>query len=141
MPAGRPRKPKALKVFEGNRSREKLDYDEPEAKGTPKKPQDLDSHASWLWVLVVPDVVTWGAGESDAPMLESMCRWWGIYRTLSEKLEDPEQPYDFRAMIGASTAWKMFEKAASQFGLSPVARTKLRTPEKKVSSKWEDLLA
>ena len=136
---GRPRKPKALKVFEGNRSREKLDYDEPASTGKPIKPDDLDKEASWLWDLVTPDVMTWGAGGADAPMLASMCRWWSLYRSLSARIETDE--YDFRVMIGATAAWKNFEKAASLFGLSPVARTKLRTPEKKPQTKWDDLLA
>lgn len=126
-------------MFEGNRSREKLDYDEPQASGAIEKPSDLDEQASWLWDSIIADVVAWGAGASDGPMLASMCRWWGIYRTLSTRLES--EAYDFRAMIGASTAWKMFEKAASQFGLSPVARAKMRVPEKRPRDEWEELLA
>lgn len=141
MPPGRPRKSKALKTLEGNRSREDLDYDEPTGDGVPRMPDDLDADAFICWESTFSQLVLNGAGSGDTLRIVGMCNWYSLYVRLQRVIAQSEVP-DYKTVILAGLAWKNFESSASRFGLSPADRARLRTePKPKPNSKWSGLLA
>lgn len=137
----RPRKSRALKVIEGNRSRRSLDYSEPEPNGMPEMPDDLDGDAAICWMQHIDQLVINGAGRGDSLRIAGMCRWYSRYIRLERMIDENPTP-DYRQVIMAGMAWKHYSAAASAFGISPTDRARLRTdPPKKKESKWLGLMA
>ena len=57
-----------------------------------------------------------------------MCQWWAIYRhfdrALGEAMHDPDT--SGRVMRQTVASWDKFASIASQFGLTPADRAKLK---------------
>lgn len=127
MAGGRPPKTSAeLKLYGGFRkdrhgSRAEFSASEPVKPG-------LGKIASAIWDLVVNGLPLDAKSAIDAPALEGMCRWYGVFAEYMGKLESDTG--DYRVLMMASIAWKQFESAAAKFGLTPVDRAKLKVPAK-----------
>ena len=139
MPAHR--KPKTIKLLEGNRSRLSLDYDEPAGLGLPKMPPGLDAVGKACWEAHIGQIIANGACEGDSVRIAGMCQLYSRYVKLGKEI-DKSGGMDYRKVILCGLAWKNYDAGASRFGLSPGDRARLRTePPKKKTSKWESLLA
>lgn len=114
---GRPRKPKTIKLFEGNRTKEDLSYVEPTADGVPKRPKDLGGYGRHHWDLVLPQALKWGAGRVDAHTLRALCQWWDVQQRALKA-------GDVNTAHKAATMWI---RLAAKFGLSPADRAQMRT--------------
>lgn len=138
--SGRPGKPtvvlKRQGTFRDDRHAKRVDdamYD-----GVPKKPTNLKGDALKLWKLLEPQLVGSGvATEVDAPAMESMCRWWGLWREQMSKLESGYYDDDdlSTASVIAARYHREWRMMASRFGLSPADRLRF---ERKADDTEED---
>jgi len=129
MPAGRPPKPTAEKLLNGNPGRRPISDDEPQFDGVPVMPDWLDYYAQELWELVVSDLVTAGVAKSvDGPALAGMCMWWGIWRKFDQLIQEGDLEY--KTVCRAAMGWKQFSAIASKFGMTPSDRVRLKVSDK-----------
>lgn len=97
--------------------------------GAPVKPADMGEDASRLWDSVIADLNTGSvATRIDSATLAEMCAWYQRYKTFANELDalGYEPKASAELMYLCSTSWKNFEAMAIQFGLTPVARMKLK---------------
>lgn len=141
MPAGRPRKPTALKILEGNRGKRKLDPKaEPQpTPGVPRMPAGLPSIAQRIWKQIVPELDRLNLlAIVDSTSLEAAVRGasQGIVadravdkaqaKIASGKAEQHDY-YQLSILMAASRkAWTQWKSFATEFGLTPAARSRLQ---------------
>jgi P27 family predicted phage terminase small subunit len=98
----------------------------PPAKGEPMKPRGLDTVALKHWETYVPRLMELGvAKDIDSPALESLCRWWSIYKASTEAVENIKDYGSTEAKRTVDTmqaAWKNYCELCKQFGMTPQAR-------------------
>ena len=128
---GRPRKPKTVKLFEGNPGQRDISYEEPTADGTPKRPQGLGQFGRHHWDLVLPQAMKWGAGAVDTAALKTLCQWWNA---MQEAFKDG----DINTAYKATSQWV---KLAAKFGLSPADRAQMRTDPKQKQDDLQQFIA
>ncbi len=145
MPAlnGRPRKPTAFKVLEGNRGKRPLSKREPKPQsGRPAKPMsvvaDQISSAEWdrlanLTTLKHARVLT----IADGPMLEATCMAYARAREADAVLDADGLTYQSVTQGGgfivrprpeaaiSAEAWRRYTAGLTHFGLSPATRGKV----------------
>lgn len=128
-------KPTALKIAAGNPGHERLSKDEPKPlvrSSLPKPPPGLDSIAREEWETVVPELHRMGLVTIvDVPALEVYCRSVSEYRASESWLADhgrvtAEGYADPRVKMAHDAAQRV-RQFASEFGLTPSARTRIRT--------------
>src|SRR5690554_5390457 len=129
---GRPPKPIKLHKAAGSYRRDRhggaLDIT---TSGAPVKPSGLGEHGDRLWESVVTPLVEVGvATEVDTASLAGMCEWYQRYRDCADVLDRtaPDDRSAYRLTIQTRMCWQTFESMASQFGLSPASRARLRAP-------------
>jgi P27 family predicted phage terminase small subunit len=133
---GRRPKPTALKKLEGNPGKRKLNEDEPKLPpALPEPPGELTETALAEWERVAPalfeaKILT----VADRAALAAYCQSWADWLEARQNLAAPdgftqitEKGYEQQsAWVGiANTAMNNFMKIASEFGLTPSARTRL----------------
>ena len=124
---GRPRKPTLQLIREGN-YREDRQGGRADIAYQPadlKAPRGLGDDGQWLWALVIKGTPRGILSAVDTAQLFAMCKWWGRWRRLDRKSN--LDVADMRQMV---ECWKQFSTIAGQFGMSPAARTRIKTPGK-----------
>ena len=126
--AGRPRKPLAAHAIEGTSraDRHETRGDRVPAAGWPEKPAGLSPMQERLWDDVTTYLPPACLGSLDTSALRDMVRWYGVYTDLMSLVES--DPTDVANMNALGKAFDRFWKYAQQFGLTPVARTRLEIP-------------
>lgn len=123
MPAGRPRKPSALKELEGNRARRDIPAELP-LHGTPELPETLDAVAAEHFTFLAAEFG--GAGvlkRADAPALSMLADLWSKYWRASEAYDaDPDDDDALKRVRGFKADW---EKLASKLGIQVIDRSRL----------------
>jgi len=136
--AGRPLKPTALKVLQGNPGKRPLNNREPKPEigaAVPeyllKMPGPLAQWRRWAPKLTALGVLT----EVDAPAFARLCRLWDLDETGATWSDEEED---------ARIAWKMrfdhqlvseIRQLEGRFGLTPSDRGKIKVEPKKPESK------
>jgi len=136
MTAGRPPKPQTIRTLEGNRSKREIPA-EIDAEGVPILPAGLCEVAAAHWATVTGNIHGWGiATRADSEALEQLCRYWALWRAAVSVAE--LDPIDKDARIAATAYGDQWRKIAVEFGLTPVARTRIAINEMKKSDAFED---
>ena len=137
---GRPPKPTALKVLEGNPGRRKLNKKEPiPDPAIPPMPVNLSQEAKEEWGRITPLLYNVGLlTEIDRTALEMYCQCYGRYIQAEQKISEQglieHTPSGYpipNPYIGISNkAMQMMRGFLSEFGMSPATRTRVqRTDE------------
>ena len=147
---GRPPKPTALKIAEGDarkigmrKLQQKLDGEPKAQKGLPECPEHLVGCAASAWAFLSQELDAMGlASRCDAILLEGLCvqyaraaeadqqvRREGLLVEVSvtnrEGTQNRKELRTNPAVSVSNAAWKLLRGFASDFGLNPVSRTRL----------------
>ena len=146
---GRPRKPTAIKVLEGNPGKRPLNINEPVYSGSPEMPNWLNKEAKLEWNRIVPELDGVGLLQRvDLAMISGYCQAWGLYIEAEKILQEKGRYYDIpkytkegelsytflqvRPEVATSnTAMTQIIKFCQEFGLSPSSRTRLTVAKEK----------
>lgn len=139
----RNRKPIGQQIAEGdprkrgaNKLQELHSLEVQATKGLPACPARLSGVAAEAWELFTSELEAMGQdAKPDAPALEGACRMFARAVQIDElidtlKVTKRGMTALRRLHTSSKEAWECYLKFASQFGLSPVSRTRL-TIEKK----------
>jgi len=106
--------------------------------GTPTAPHGLGKDGQYLWKLIntgTPDDIL---AKIDSPTMFAMCRWWQKWRELDRRSHrDDFTPQQFRMMVDA---WTQCSKMMMEYGMSPVARTRIKKANTKTQTETDPLL-
>ncbi len=91
-----------------------------------KKPEGLSPLQSSLWDAVLNTLPPGLVGTIDAPGMMGLVRWYEVYDRAMRLVE--QDATDTIAMKQAKTAWDSFWKCASEFGIGPSNRARLKVP-------------
>ena len=123
---GRPPKPVVIRELEGNRSKRPLPIVPQPVPGRPETPDWLSQDALDLWNNHVGDLELLGILTTlDAPAFSVLCTWFSIFKTSvveHETSTGTERQSAFRRMRDSA---KELRSWCSEFGLTPVSRTRL----------------
>lgn len=145
MPAGRPRKPAALRIIEGNRGKRDIPDEVQIDDEMPDCPAHLTGLARSQWKVLAPKLHGAGLLQSvDADALAAYCIAYQQWRDATTIIKREGMTFlTIRGVRGIHPAVKIQQKALSlmqqlmsQFGLSPKARANLGGAGK--SNKPED---
>lgn len=136
---GRPPKPAALKVLEGNPGNYPIPEEPQPKKGAPKPPADLTGEAFAEWCRIVPDLEEIGLlAKVDRAYLIAYCEAWAnfnearadirLHGTLVRGREGNLVKNPATQVMKESL--ELMLKFGSQFGLSPVSRARMSVPTK-----------
>ncbi len=142
MPAGRPPKPTALKLLEGNPGHRPIGGDpmwrEPTPEsGIPEPPEHLDDRAKEIWFRLCDQLSKMGIlTKADREVLALTCDTWSQYLQADAVLKKSgiivKAPTGFPiqnpALSIANKAKAQLKVFLTELGLTPAARTKLRVP-------------
>lgn len=132
---GRPPKPTALKVLEGQCGHRPLNQNEPKPESVaPKCPAHLRGEARREWGRIVPELLALGLlTRIDKAALAAYCTAWAEYCEASTKARETGLviktkqgniiPNPFLGV--AHTAMGLMHKFLTEFGLTPSSRTRL----------------
>ena len=123
----RRRKPVELRLLEGT-YRADRHGPIPEAGGSPPiKPRDLAGDAGSIWKRLVAYLAP-VLRESDGPMLAELCWWWAELRRAQAVIAEtkPGASAYLKKLSAVSACSEKVNRLASQFGLTPTDRAKLR---------------
>lgn len=142
-PRGRPPKPTALKILQGNPGKRKLNPDEPKPSAPRKKrpPEHLHRYAKELWIQYVPELERLGLlSLLDTGLLEMGCSAYAEWRLAHEALEEHGRIQEIIREDGstyrqqspevsmAKQAYEQYRGFCNEFGLSPASRTRINGP-------------
>lgn len=130
---GRPAKPRALKLVEGNPGKRPIEAEVPFTRGLPVKPDELSEDAAWLWDRVIEQMQSTGLLKPiDAASLEALCETFARYREAVRfrreraLLSSNSQGVVAAPWIGIEErASKEFRAWCSEYGLTPAAERNL----------------
>ncbi len=151
MAGGRPPKPTALKLVQGNPGKRAPNKNEPKPKALrPKVPAYLNPKAKTAFKNVSDLLEDMGVLTiADGMALEMMCNAYAEWRDLRKVIDKEGSTYKTLGTSGdevikarpevamASDAWKRVKSMAAEFGLTAASRTKIQITEKET----EDPLA
>jgi len=141
MPAGRPHKPAALRIVEGNRGKRKIPAEVKIDDEMPQRPAFLHGLALTQWDALAGKLHAVGLLQSvDADALAAYCVSYAQWRDATQMLrKDGLTTESLHGVPAAHPAVGIQQRALAsmqqlmmQFGLSPKARANLGTPGKKV---------
>jgi len=133
---GRPKTPTAQLKIHGTFRRDRRYDDEPMPEvGIPERPKFLKGPARKEWDRITPILLEMRCiTDADMAMIAAYCFEWGLYATLAKKVkyvdlivttingnEILNPLYNAR-----NRALKNFKELASEFGLSPSSRTRIK---------------
>jgi P27 family predicted phage terminase small subunit len=141
--SGPPPKPSHIKLLEGNPGRRPLNAKEPKPKrGIPRCPAHLSARAKGFWKRIGPQLDKMGVlTVADESALELMCDAYAEFweartviiaggATYTTTTESGDTMYRARPEVSmAADAWRRVSAMLSQFGLTPAARTKVKSSE------------
>lgn len=140
MPGGRPPTPTPVLKMRGTYRPDRHDSRlSSVAGGKPICPRHLTGEAKKHWQAVVPPLAAAGVVEKlDTSALTAMCELWLVYRVAHAMwCADPKNKNARIAMIESHRAWSA---TAQQFGLTPAARARLKTPAAEAKDDFEEFL-
>jgi P27 family predicted phage terminase small subunit len=131
--SGRPPKPTALKILEGNRGRRDLSRPEPKpSAGVQSRPEWLCPEAKREWIRLAGELEAVGIlSRVDRGALAAYCECWGEYVACVKALRGKAIDAETRDLV--SLMVKMLDKMATfggKLGLSPSDRVRLAVPDK-----------
>jgi P27 family predicted phage terminase small subunit len=149
--SGRPPKPTALKLLTGNPGKRAINRAEPKPakakKGSRRVPAWLSPDGKREWKRVVPELERLGLlTKIDDGALEGMCAAYaraleadrhvknGGLTVMTDKgfvLQNP-------AVAISRLSWTQYRQFASEFGLTPGSRTRIRTTDQKPPADPDD---
>lgn len=138
---GRKPTPAALKLVCGNPGRRQVDPGmKVAAAGAPKPPTCLDAEALVEWRRVTPMLTASGVlTPADRAILAAYCQAWSCWAEAESKLNEFGRmvasprglPVPSPWLQVAGVALQQFVKAASELGLTPVARARVKAGAEK----------
>lgn len=144
MPAGRPPKPTALKVLEGNRGhdpklKEKVALELSANHEIPTCPEWLDDDAKAKWPEVIEELQHMNLiTHADGDILATYCQTWSDFKHATEVLRDEGTVLKTpkgdvaRPEVAISRNSKMLlRQLAQEFGFTPSARGRMVVPQSK----------
>ena len=163
---GRPKKPTALKVLEGNPGKRPLPENEPKPApvvGTPKPPAWLNTEGKKAWKRLAPELERLGLLTIvDLEAFAAACQAYGIWVECERffRKKDPKtekrygRTYEYTNKAGETNeiarpevsisqkALDQFKSFMTEFGLTPASRTRIevKLPEGE-RDPMEDLLS
>ena len=134
MAGGRPAKPRALKILEGNPGKREIPEEIPFKREPPVKPEGLSPDAEWLWDEIVFQMQDVGLlkpidGASLRMVCETFARWREAVRMRQENglLHDTSQGRNKAPWIGIEeNASRDFRAWCNEYGITPAAENKLK---------------
>lgn len=136
---GRVAIPTQLKIIRGNPGKRPLHL-APVGSGRPARPAWLTGEARAEWVRLTDELEGMGLlASADRGLMTAWCAAWAQFRAATEWLA-VNSPVAEGANGGAymhpyanlqSAASERLTKLAAQFGLSPAARARIQTPDKR----------
>ena len=122
--AGRPPKPTALRILQGNAGKRRLNLAEPKPELGAKPPAWLCDAARFEWDALAPMLTRLGVlTEADAHALAIYCTLLVAFKdAASEGKVQPTMAAELRAYLG-------------RFGLTPADRVRIKVEPKKPESK------
>ena len=138
---GRPRTPTTQLKLHGTYRADRRYENEPTSdSAVPPRPKFLKGEARREWDRITPILLKMRCiSEADMAMIAAYCLEWGRYVALAKKVSRVEDMVCVTAngneilspfYIAQIAALKNFQKLASEFGLSPSARTRIKTEPK-----------
>lgn len=150
MPRGRPPKPTAQKILEGNPGKRALNMDEPTPPPSDRTPPAyLDGDALAKWTEMAAELSALGLlTRVDEDQLSFYCVQFGRWKHAEAmvKLKGEIIKTEGGNLIQnpflsvANRALKEMGRIASEFGLTPASRARLHTPTKDTESDLEKSL-
>lgn len=133
--------PTALKQLRGNPGRRALPDSEPEAPGRPICPSFLSDYAKTEWRYIVPQLEEMGViGKVDRAVLVAYCEAFSTFRQAVEALQREMNGLVIRTHNGnyVQNPWISIKnraaqdmlKYATEFGMTPSARTRIEVIDK-----------
>ena len=141
---GRKPKPTKLKLLTGNPGQRPLNDREPEPVGLAKCPSWLDFEAKKEWARIAPELERLGLLTMvDQAALAAYCQAWAEFKGATADLQaegrvyytEDGEPKPHPAVSRQKAAWSAIRGFAAEFGLSPSARTRVKSD----SGKGDDL--
>ena len=133
--AGRKPKPTALKTLEGNPGKGKLNKKEPKpAKGIPICPEWLLAEAKIEWKRLATVMDQMGVlTEADRAAFAAYCQSYARWKEAQEHIDSEGSTFETDKGYQQQTPWvgiantnqKLMMQAASEFGLTPSARSRI----------------
>lgn len=148
---GRPRKPTALRVLEGNRGKRPLPVGEPQPRQErPTCPRWLMLEAKREWRRIVPELGRLGLLTIiDRAALAAYCQAYACWRQAEEDLArlkstvvaTPSGYIQQLPQVTISQKERMImHRFLVEFGLTPASRSRLSVPQKVDDSEFERML-
>lgn len=137
--AGRPAKPTALKLLQGNPGGRRLNTREPRPEtGAPTRPEWLDAEAKREWSRVVPELARLGLlAKIDRGLIAAYCQTWAQYVRAVKVIERLGMTFETasgyltqRPEVGiANAALAKMLSLSAKFGFTPSDRARIVVPE------------
>lgn len=146
---GRKPTPTHLRLLRSNPARRPLPENEPKPEpGIPEKPEWLDAEASAEWDRVVPILHQQGLlTDLDRAVLVKYCQAWSAVVALEREIEEagwwvPTGDGGRKRNPSAASLREAYERlhsAASEFGMTPVSRTRISSPGRAEADPLDEL--
>lgn len=143
--AGRPRKPTAIRLLEGNRSKTPLPQNEPKpAPIAPECPKWLLAEAKKEWQRLCPELEAMGLlTRIDMAVFAAYCqsyaRWKQAEAAMGRAVKKGAEPNGWEN--AARQRQKEMVACAKEFGFTPVSRTKVSVSKQAEDDEFEALLS
>lgn len=162
MPKGRPPKPTALKVLEGNPGKRPLNQHEPKPKPiSPKCPAWLDKEAKKMWKDLAPKLERLGLlTVIDGAALAAACQRWACFVDCEKIIQKEGYVMEIERFDKQGNSIGIYEQQrpevsigrqaladfrafCTEFGMTPASRSRISVEDvgKKNSSKLAGLLS
>jgi len=149
--AGRPRKPTALRVIEGNRGKRPLPVNEPKpAPIAPACPTWLLADAKKEWRRLAPELENMGLlTRVDMAVLASYCQSFARWKQAEQALKKHGQIAITPNGFEQASAWETIAKqrhrdmlaCAKEFGFTPASRAKVSVSKNDEEDEFAALLS
>jgi P27 family predicted phage terminase small subunit len=147
---GRPPKPTALKLIQGNPGKRPLNELEPKAQpGIPDCPAHLDDVARAEWDRIMKELAAMGLlAPADRATIAGYCTAYSLAVKCEQVLAKVGPVYTKDGMVKSNPAAGILLKAlstmqrlASELGLSPASRTRIHTSPAEAKNEFEQFLS
>lgn len=136
---GRPPKPTALKVLQGNPGKRPLNTEEPKPRALPpKRPAWLTGEGKKKWDELVPELERLGLLTIvDGAALAALCQAWKDYVECINVIKKYGRTFATESgylmprpeVKIAEKAFQAFKAMSVEFGLTPSSRSRLKAPQ------------
>ena len=148
---GRPPKPTALKLLQGNPGKRPLNKREPRPEaGAPTRPEWLLPEAKREWNRIVPELVRMGLlAKIDRASLAAYCQCWARYVEAQKDIETHGATFETatgylapRPSVGiANQMLQRISALSAKFGFTPSDRGRIVAPLQEATDEFSEFLA